>query len=132
MVARERADQDRPARFRAQRLRKELGLPYWREHVEEVVSRHGYAHDRRNRENAVHDGRAADPHFRRREVGQLNFGFRISDLTSRSRDDLPGTQRGVSPALIRSHFAKPRGSSSPLARRGSTAMQFAQHQDWGL
>ena len=69
VVARERAGQDRPARFRAQRLRKKLGLPYRREHVEEVVSRYRHAYDRRNRKNAVHDGRAADPHFRRREVG---------------------------------------------------------------
>src|SRR5437870_13713688 len=71
VVARERASQDRPARFCARGLRKELGLPYWREHVEELVSRHRNAHDRRNRQNAVHDGRAADPYFRRWEVGQL-------------------------------------------------------------
>ena len=47
-----------------------------REHVEEMVQRHRHAHDRRDRQDPVHDGRAADPHFPERQVGEL-FSFAL-------------------------------------------------------
>src|SRR5207253_10501927 len=79
VAARGRVDQNQSAGFRARRLRQELGLPYWREHVEEMVSRHRHPYGRRAWENAVHDGGTADSCFPRRQVGELNRGLAIAD-----------------------------------------------------
>jgi len=48
-------------------------------------------HDRRDRQNAVHDGRTADPHFRRREVGELSgWGSREMDGQAREAERASG------------------------------------------
>ena len=63
--------------LRARRLRQELGLPHRREHVQEVVRGDWDTHDWRHRQDPIHDGRTADPHFRGRQVGELIFDCRL-------------------------------------------------------
>ena len=56
---------------------KSWGCHTGERNVEKMVRRHWRPHDWRHRQDAVHDGRTADPHFRRRQVGQLNFDLQL-------------------------------------------------------
>src|SRR5207249_3858360 len=87
VAARERSIQNPAGRFRLRRIRQELGLSHRRGDVEEMARRHRHAHDRRHWQDAVHDGGTADPHFRKRQMGQLisDFRFPIFDVAKRAR-----------------------------------------------
>ena len=62
----------------------------WGCHTGEEMSKKWYAatgvaHDWRNWQNSVHDGRTANPHFRRRQVGELrNDEARMTNAEGRS------------------------------------------------
>src|SRR5207248_5557693 len=77
LASRRRSEENQPPCLRAARLLQELGLPHWRGNVQEMVRRDWRSHDWRSRQDAIYDGRTANPHFRGRQVGQLIAGWRL-------------------------------------------------------
>ena len=63
--------------------------------VQKMVRRHRHRHDRRNRQDAVHDGGTADPHFRERQMGLLRMtntnGVTIEARSSMRKCERPFT-----------------------------------------
>ncbi len=53
-------------------LCEELGLSHRRGNVEKMVRRDRDTYDWRHRQDPIHDGRTADPHFGGRKVGELS------------------------------------------------------------